>query len=438
MNIKELMKTFLILCIPVFMVTIIQAQEEIFIVKMKNGNNVTGELLFKDDKMIKIKTEFGELDIPQEQIESITTTATQLNSGSLSDPTSPLNQEARWRTIYASMALGNTLYGGGIPYLLDWDPSIDSYIGFRLLTIATTYGISASYTKEMDLPLGRSYLQFTGANLGFFSLFPIVSMVGLENWSEFDSKGKVALGYTMFSIPYGVRIADKMYSKLGLSNGQSYLVSLGVNLGTLNTVGLIIQTDWEDWVEKNPENFARWTSLIVYSGALLGGWITKKMAISNTSLSEGDVGFLNISMGLGYTNSVLLSEAIGVDNMKSQILLTLAGVNGFLYFGDKLNKKFGSLTQGQEKIVGLGITSTYLAWIGVALISGIDYSQEFARFMDIGTMTAGWYFARRSLNNNSVKSAMINKKGKSAYKISPTFFIKERSLVSGVSASVRF
>ena len=45
----------------------------------------------------------------------------------------------------------------------------------------------------MDLPLGRSYLQFAGANLGFYSIIPIISMIGLENWGEFDPDGKIAL-----------------------------------------------------------------------------------------------------------------------------------------------------------------------------------------------------------------------------------------------------
>ena len=168
-----------------------------------------------------------------------------------------LNQEARWRTIYAAMGIGNTIYGGGIPYLLDWDPTDRATTGFRYLVFGATYYISSAYTENMDLPLGRSYLQYAGANLGFFSILPLTSIIGIENWSEIDPEGKGSTLYSMISVPYGVITADRLYKKWGLNNGQSYLVSLGVNLGILNTVGLIQQTDWVEWAEKNSENFSK-------------------------------------------------------------------------------------------------------------------------------------------------------------------------------------
>ena len=78
-------------------------------------------------------------------------------------------------------------------------------------------------------------------------------------------------------------------------------------LGTLNTVGAIQQTDWDRWSKDNPENFARWTTSLVYAGALLGGKYAKDIALKSPSISEGDVAFLNTSMGLGYLNSILLA-----------------------------------------------------------------------------------------------------------------------------------
>ena len=162
--------------------------------------------------------------------------------------------------------------------------------------------------------------QYAGASLGFFSIAPIVSFVGLENWKEFDPDSKIALTYTMVSVPYGALLADRAYSKWNLSNGQSFLISLGVNLGTLNTVGAIQQTDWDRWSKDNPENFARWTTLLVYAGALLGGKYAKDIALKSPSISEGDVAFLNTSMGLGYLNSILLGYAMDLKHYKDQTL----------------------------------------------------------------------------------------------------------------------
>ena len=66
------------------------------------------------------------------------------------------------------MLAGNILYGAGIPYLLDLDQTAEQYVGFRLLVFAVSYSLSSSYTRNMDLPIGRSYLQYAGASLGFF------------------------------------------------------------------------------------------------------------------------------------------------------------------------------------------------------------------------------------------------------------------------------
>ena len=281
------------------------SQQNKLTIELKNGNKISGELLNKTDSTYSLKTEFGELVIPKKDISlvsdgSITNDSKTvkkqsfLNSYLLAKQKQvSLNQQARWRSIYGTMLAGNILYGAGIPYLLDLDQTAEQYVGFRLLVFAASYSLSSGYTRNMDLPIGRSYLQYAGASLGFFSIAPIVSFVGLDNWKEFDPDSKIALTYTMVSVPYGALLADRAYSKWNLSNGQSFLISLGINLGTLNTVGAIQQTDWDRWSKDNPENFARWTTSLVYAGALLGGKYAKDIALKSPSISEGDVAFLN-------------------------------------------------------------------------------------------------------------------------------------------------
>ena len=424
------------------------SQDEQYSIELKNGNTMTGELLSKDESSVTLKTEFGELVIPKENIQSIVNIDTDNKENSLviteQENKQPaqvqeLNQEARWRSIYAAMSVGNTLYGAGIPYLFDWgSKDAEKLFGFRLLVFGATYSISSSYTKNMDLPLGRSYLQFAGANLGFYSIIPIVSLVGLDNWNNFDPKGKVALTYSMFSIPYGVITADRLYKKWKLSNGQSYLISLGINLGALNTIGLIQQTEWVEWADRNPENFARWVSSLTYGGAIAGAYLAKNVALKSSSVTEGDVGFLNLSLSIGYMNSLLLGYLIDIDNYKAQTLLTLAGVNGFLYLGNKLNKNYGSLTQGQEKIVALGVGASYLTWIGCAFITGVDYTSRSSRIYDIASITAGWYFSRKSISSQTSKVGHTKDLDRYTFSLTPTFINQNNSLSPGVNIHLRF
>ena len=434
-----------------FLLSFSSSQNAKLTIELKNGNKITGELLNKTDSTYSLNTEFGQLTIPKKDISLISDGITNgsvsnnkkssLSNSYLNARSSQLslNQEARWRTIYAAMGVGNTLYGGGIPYLLDWDQDDDEYIGFRLLVFGATFTLSSSYTKNMDLPLGRSYLQFAGANLGFYSIVPIISVVGLKNWSEFDPDGKVALGYTMVSIPYGSILADRAYTKWNLSNGQSFLISLGINLGALNSVGVIQQTDWYSWSQKNPENFARWTTSLVYAGALVGGKIAKEIALKNSSITEGDVAFLNLSIGLGYLNSLVLGYAIELNHYKDQTMLTMAGVNGFLYLGNKLNKKYGSLSQGQEKIVALGAGAAYLAWVGTALLTGVNYGKRSARYLDAASITAGWYFSRINISSDFSKNDIpTNRKNEMVLAVSPILLNQNRTLVPGVSINLNF
>ena len=443
---KDNYKSRRALLISLFLLSFSFSQEEEIIIDLKNGNKITGSLIAKTDSTYKLNTEFGELTIPIDDVNSINdekiikSVENNQNSAIVSQDNvikKPLNQEARWRTIYGAMAIGNTLYGEGIPYLLNLEQTSEQYAGFKLLTFAASYSLSSSYTRAMDLPLGRSYLQFAGANLGFYSIIPIISMVGLENWGEFDPDGKIALCYTMFSVPYGAILADKTYTKWKLSNGQSYLISLGINLGALNTIGLIQQTDWFDWSQKNPENFARWTTSLVYAGALAGGRLAKNVALNNSSITEGDVSFLNLSMGLGYLNSLLLGFAIDINHYKDQTMLTMFGINSFLYLANRLNKKYGSLTQGQEKIVGLGAGSAYLAWVGMALITGIDYGERSSRFLDVASITAGWYFSRKNISSDaSIGKSFI--KNDMALTINPTLLPQNKTLAPGVSINFTF
>ena len=66
------MKQILIFLIAIRCLTSISfSQDDLFSVELKNGNTITGKLLFKDETGLTLQTEFGELVIPTENIQSI-------------------------------------------------------------------------------------------------------------------------------------------------------------------------------------------------------------------------------------------------------------------------------------------------------------------------------------------------------------------------------
>ena len=162
------------------MIGIYQAQDDTYRVELKNGKTFTGKLISENDLSLTFQTELGELVIQKENIVSSENLVDNLKNTETTkeydiltkiindeDKTSEFNQEGRWRTIYGAMSVGNTIYGGGIPHVLGLDPNDEAAVGFQLIVFGATYYASYAYTANMDLPIGRSYMQYTGANLGF-------------------------------------------------------------------------------------------------------------------------------------------------------------------------------------------------------------------------------------------------------------------------------
>ena len=116
-----------ILFLAIFcMIDISQAQNDLINVELKNGNTISGKLISKDENNITLQTDFGELVIPKENILSAeglgeilglrnkgledTDVQEDVSIGVYEEISEQLNQEARWRTIYGAMSIGNTIY----------------------------------------------------------------------------------------------------------------------------------------------------------------------------------------------------------------------------------------------------------------------------------------------------------------------------------------
>ena len=90
--------------------------KQIHVIQLDNGDTISGEILESNEDVVIIRSAYGDIEISRDKIISINATETSKKSIT---PTLKLNQEARWRTIYLGMSASNTLYGFGIPYVLN-------------------------------------------------------------------------------------------------------------------------------------------------------------------------------------------------------------------------------------------------------------------------------------------------------------------------------
>ena len=393
------------------------------IIILNNGEIISGNLINKTENEIILKTKFGILTISRDEIDTIDLKSKVVNNkknNNLIENKFKLNQEARWKTIYSSMTIANSLYGGGIPYVLGIDDARLAN-GFRLLMFGGSFYTAYNYTKEMDLPLGRWKFQMAGAKLGLLTIYSMIGIVGIETWFDNDKEGKIFLTSLMATVPYSIVKSDKLFKSWKLSNGDAAVISSSLNLGLLNSLGLINLIHNENW-DMN-ENFFRLYSLIAYSGTVAHGYFARSLT-AKKSYTQDDAIFLDLSAGIGLINSILFSNLLEIDGYKETVLSLMVGSNSFLFLGNHINEKY-DLKRGQSQIIGLGTTATYLAWLGLAYIFDVDYSNNFSRIMDITSISSGWYFTHKQITKNNDELSYLGKKLQNL-SIAPTFIINNQ------------
>ena len=375
-------------------------------IELKNGDKISGQVVSETESQITVKTNFGDLDSPKVNIAFIERDIAEKENAVNENITFELNQEARWRTIWSSMALGNSLYGFGIPFVLGIE-DFQLVTGLQLLMFGGGFYASYGYTQKMDLPMGRWEFQMTGAGLGGFSLLPLMAIVGFDNWGEFDEDGKITMTYLMAAVPYGIWKADQRYKEWNLTNGQASLISQAPGLGFFNILGALNLIYGDDWPDT--ENGARINTILLYSGSLTAPFLVKKY-ISGKSYTEDDAQFIATSVVVGLVNSLSLISILEIEKIRSAWLMMLGSVNGFAYLGDKINQG-KDLKRGDGRIIGLGIGASWLVWLGVSTIFDIDMDTKLARVIDMATITSGWLLTYNwvskkpnKFSNNQVKS----------------------------------
>lgn len=429
------MKTIHLIIFLLISITILFSQSIQVTIELANGNNITGELISEDSSNVVVKTDFGELTIPQQEILFIKRPSDPKEI-SIAEPKidkPKLNQEARWRTIYSSMLIGNSIYGVGVPHVLGVD-DFEVANGMRLLMFGSGFYASLRYTKQMNLPMGRWQLQMSGAELGMLSIFPLMAVVGFENWREFDEDFKIGMMWIMAATPYGIWKADQYYNRWKLSNGQTGLVTSGILLGTANIIGLISLIHSDDW--KFTENLGRFYTILTYSGAVAGGLLAKN-EITGKFYSEDDALFISGSAAVGFFNGMLLNALLDTDERKPFVVILMAGTNGFAYMANQMTRKT-HLQEGQGRIVILGTGASYLIWLGTAAITGINYRSDGARLMDIASITAGWYFTHQRITRQNPTTSRNAKKKSVFFSFVPTVISDGITFLPGINLSLRF
>ena len=302
----------------------------------------------------------------------------------------------------------------------------------RLLMFSAGFYTSIRYTKNMDLPMGRYFLQTSGMQLALLSLPTLIFTVGPKAWYEFDKNGKIAVVYSMVTVPYVMYEADKFYRDSEIPNGQTYLTSNALNLGLFNSRGIINIIHNNDW--KITENMMRVYALLTYGCCLGGGYLGWKYT-QGKSISENDATFLALANGIGLVISFLLANVLGLEERKPTTLVFLTGITGFTYLAEQLNKDI-NLKKDQTQVIALGAVASWLAWVGATILLDLEYGTKFSRGMDMISITTGWYFTHRWMKTKTNTTKKKLREKYASLHITPESFRLGNQLGAGINLRI--
>ncbi len=419
---KTLFVTILLAITCVFTQTHVETYSSLYSVAMEDSiitieelsllNALQASFGMEEDEVLRIQQKWRESETPESAIIR--------------------NQEGRWWIIYQNMLLGNGLYGNAIPYILDIE---DEKVrgGMQFLLFAGGFYSTWMYTKNMDISYGRALSQNYGASLGIASVYPLIALVGFENWADMDPDGKITLTYMMVGAPIGIWQADRLYRKWNPTNGQTQMITGGSGLAGFNTWGLYsLITDIPD--ELN-ETWLRVGIPLTYAGTLAGGYYTHKY-VMNKPYTRGDASFVSIGTIVGLLSWFELSFALNLEEYREIMLLGLATVNGYTYLSDRLIQNV-DLTTGDAGLVALGSAAGYLTWVGIALLADLDYENDGARFIDVASVTAGFYFTYKAVSKRRIVTAS-NESRRFNLSFQPTVIHNADRLSPGLNMTLRF
>ncbi len=349
-----------------------------------------------------------------------------------------LNQAGRWRLIYSTMALGNGLYGVGVPYLMkSEDPKI--YGGFQLVAAAGGFYFSYNMTRDMDIPLGRVSFIEKGESLGFTSFFILHSMIGGERWMNFDPDLRFALTYIMLSTPTGAFLGNRLYNHWKPSDGQAILINAGSFLSTLNGVALhrILTSSLDLETETAFNNSYRALSLLAWGGSV-GGMFYSHSRLGDNSVSTGDAYLVQGTALLGAYVAIQALTIAEMESERANIVVGMSIMNAFAFQGVKLIEDV-DFSEGDAAIMALGTAAANGIWRGLSIMMDAELSSDAASTLDIATSLAGFYTTYRSVKTRRLKSGEPSGSGGFwRIKASPTLLGDFERMTPGISLQLKF
>lgn len=345
----------------------------------------------------------------------------------------PLNQEGRWRLIYSTMAIGNSLYGVGIPYLLESEtPS--HYLGFQLLAAAGGFYLSYSQTLDMDIPVGRTSFIERGAILGLMSFFPVHAMVGPTRWAEFDPHARKALTYAMVGVPLGAYYGNKVYNKWQPTDGQALMITGGGTLGSANGFAIyrLLYSGMELGTDQQFRNAYRIMSTLTFGGHLAGMYYSNKY-LGEKPYTIGDALFVPGVAALGFYVGLHAINIFDTNSERVVLLTEMLLTNGFAWGADRMVADV-DFTQGDVAIMGLGAVAANGIWRGVDILLDGSVDSELGSALDITTSLLGFYTTYKSVKTRRIKQVSpSNQSSNIDLKVLPTLISDRETILPGLS-----
>ncbi len=411
-------------------------QAEPTVLKLRNGDTIRGSILPSSGDSLTVETAYGTLRILRNDVLNLSEIESVQAAGDSLRPSLPglkIRHDARWKTIYTTMGVVNTLYGFGIPYVLGVsDAGIGN--GMRLLLLGGSFYASYSVTKNMDLPEARFTCQLTGTALGMGSIIPLIGLIGASNWEKIDTNGKLSLLIAMTATPFGTRFGDNWYHKYQYSTGQALFVSQAMIWGAANAANLLYIQHPED-LGMSENRFRVYTLLT--TGAMLASGLKAHSYVLQRRYDSGDISLLDFAGVLGWASSGLLCTTVDKMSTRAVAGTVMLGSNAYLYL---LNRRIQQqhISDGDATIVALGTGASWLSWMGLNFLFHMDYGTDFARIMDVAFLNAGFFVTLNAVQNNAATQAVSAPSSLSLRLTPTTFYSPVSGMNAGLNLSLRF
>jgi len=408
-----------------------------------------GELTPEESAMLK--TLQKSLGLAELEIDSVKT-ATALHLPKMID------QSGRWPLVLQNMIYGVSLYGWGIPYVLDAKDT-KWFVAGEMISLSAAFWMTYQLTKKMEISHARSQMIRYGSLVGMLSGTVLIQFIEPE-YSKADEYSKASCLIMMASVPVGAVLGDRYYQKLKPSLGQSWAMTQWGEIGatTSGSVYRLLTTepqppvnnwnsnvDWEEYWQDYDRKYAAYEkdrgiwekyNMVCYTlGFPLGTWFEHKF-FSDRQYTFGDGLMITWGRLTGMAYGSFLCDLIsgGSNDNQTEDLFTAAGSIGGAVAMDRFIQK-KDYTTGQSILMVLGAISGGCFAAGIPVILEIDESKVYD-IVAIGGSLGGYYLTNRVIDVRSEANSSL--KETNSFSIAPTLIPHKNKILPGVHLSMTF